>query len=92
MIKPNFWLNLVKKIGSEGSIPCLVCHDFCKGFFLFNGVSGKKNPISLFLVVLFQRKMDFYQTKSKKIIHFHMAKNPIFIQAFFLNLKFFDMY
>jgi len=33
MIKPKFWLNLVKKIGSEGSIPCLVCHDFCKGFF-----------------------------------------------------------
>jgi hypothetical protein len=47
----------------------------------------KKNPLSLFLVVLFQRKMDFYQTKPKKIIHFHMAKNPIFIQAFFFKSK-----
>jgi len=63
MIKPKFWLNLVKQIGSKGSMPCLVCHEFCKGFF-FNGVSGKKKKhFKPFLVVLFQRKIDFYQTK-----------------------------
>jgi len=86
MIKPKFWLNLVKKLGQRVQYPVWFAMIFVKVFFLFNGVSRKKNPLSLFLVVLFQRKMDFYQTKPKKIIHFYMAKNPIFIQAFFFKI------
>jgi hypothetical protein len=74
-------------LGQRVQYPVWFAMIFVKVFFLFNGVSGKKNPLSLFLVVFFQRKMDFYQTKSKKNIHFHMAKNPIFIQAFFFKSK-----
>jgi hypothetical protein len=49
-----------------------------------------KHPLSLFLVVLSQRKMDFFQTKHKKIkinifFFLYMAKNPKVIYAFFFK-------
>jgi len=53
-----------KKIGSEGSIPCLVCHDFYKGFFLFNGVSGKKKPFKPFFGSFISKKNGFLPNKT----------------------------
>jgi len=49
-----------------------------------------KHHLSLFLVVLSQRKMDFCQTKHKKIkinifFFLYMAKNPKVIYAFFFK-------
>jgi hypothetical protein len=59
----------------------LVSHVFVNEFFWLNSVFGK-HPLGIFWVVLFQNKMGFCQTKSKKIkikknilLFLHMAKN-----------------
>ena len=64
MIKPKFWLNLVKKLGQRVQYPVWFAMIFIKVFFLFNGVSGKKKPFKPFFGSFISKKNGFLPNKT----------------------------